>query len=566
MKQIRIPAAPVLFAPVLFASIVFLACGLGGCSNSSSEGATVAVEEPPTGRNGFFVGETGARMPRDSDHTIEIDAGDVDGDGDLDIVTANVNKEQNRIYINDGTGHFTDETLNPDSTGKRLPPVGDTTADVELADVDGDGDLDIFYANTTFDGQQNRLLINDGNGYFTGETLARLPLLDDYSRDAIFLDVDSDGDLDILVANSIFLGSQTGGQFNRILINDGTGHFTDETFDADDDPLRIPKDPGSTRDIAGADVDHDGDIDLFVANRAISNQNRLFLNDATGYFTDATGAMLPFDYQSSRDADFGDADGDGDPDIYICNASKFGAQNRIWINDGLGNFTDESLNPDGSQMRLPPQEEISKDADWADVDGDRDLDIALANCRHENGVIPTETGQQNRIFINYPGGYFLDETLKPNGAPNRFNPSKDNTYDIDFFDCDNDGDMDVLVGNRTQQNRLLINTSTRRNQITLISPPQGAKFSSPPTFKWTIGDHDAFEIEFSVDPNFDMIDWSDLKWKVGTKVMSYDLPPHIFGKAPAGIPIFWRVAGVDIDLPKLKKIYSQYSGFITVVR
>ncbi len=546
--------------PFLFAASVLLLCGMVGFS-SIAYGETAAADS-----NGYFVGETAARMPADENHTIEIDAGDVDGDGDLDIVTANVHRENNRIYINDGNGYFTDETLNLDGSANRLPPVNDTTADVELADVDGDGDLDIHYANTTFTGQQNRLLLNDGSGYFTEVTLDHLPIIDDFSRDVIFLDVDRDGDLDMLVANSIFLNPQTGGQYNRILINDGTGHFTDETFDPDGEPLRIPKDIGSTRDIAGADVDHDGDIDLFIANRSISNQNRLFLNDGTGYFSDATDTQLPVDTQSSRDADFGDLDDDGDMDLYICNASEYGAQNRVWVNDGSGTFTDESLNPDSTQLRIPPIQDISKDADWADVDGDGDMDVALANCRHENGVIPTETGQQNRIFINYQNGYFVDEALNPDGSGKRFNPSKDNSYDAEFFDADNDGDMDILIGNRTQQNRLLINTSTTRNQITLLSPPQGAKFSSPPTFTWTTGDHDFFQIEFSLDGNFSAIEWSHLKRTNGQRVMSYTLLPYIFDKAPAGIPIFWRVAGVDKDAAEIRRVDSHNSGFFTVVR
>ncbi|GAB4335628.1 MAG: hypothetical protein Kow0099_08160 [Candidatus Abyssubacteria bacterium] len=527
----------------------------------------MVTETEPVQVNGYFSGETRLRLPADDDNTIEIDAGDVDGDGDLDFVTANVYAEQNRIYINNGKGYFTDETLNSDGSPNRLPVDSDISADVELADVDGDGDLDLFFANSELEeGAQNKLYLNDGNGYFTEVTAEQLPVLKDFSRDAIFLDVDKDGDLDILVANSIFLGSQVGGQFNRILINNGAGYFTDETFDAEGDPLRLPEDIGSTRDIAGADVDDDGDIDLLVANRAISNQNRLFLNDSTGYFTDATATQLPIDVQSSRDADFGDVDNDGDLDAYICNASKEGAQNRLWINDGNGFFSDQSLNPDGSALRLPAQTEISKDADFGDVDGDGDLDIALANCRYENGVVPTETGQQNRIYINSGTGYFVDETLYPDGSARRFIPLEDNSYDIEFFDAENDGDLDILVANRTQQNRLLINTSTIKNQITLLYPPRGAKAASPPNFKWVAGDHDYFLIQFATDPNFNNVLWSDLKRSNGQQIMVYSLLPYLFDNAPAGVPIYWRVAGVDKDRSPLKVIFSYSHGLITKVQ
>ena len=160
----------------------------------------------------------------------------------------------------------------------------------------------------------------------------------------------------------------------------------------------------------------------------------------------------------------------------------------------------------------------------------------------------------------------MDEALNPDGSGKRFNPSKDNSYDAEFFDADNDGDMDILIGNRTQQNRLLINTSTTRNQITLLSPPQGVKPSSPPTFTWTTGDHDFFQIEFSLDGNFSAIEWSALKRTNGQKVMSYTLLPYIFDQAPAGIPIFWRVAGVDKDAAEIRRVDSHNSGFFTVVQ
>ncbi len=559
--KFRFSFCAVFIGFVLGGFLLLSAGGESAKADSAGQDAEQLVE------NGYYSGETRLRLPADDDNTIEIDAGDVDGDGDLDFVTANVHREQNRIYINNGEGYFTDETLNADGSANRLSVDSDITADVEFGDVDGDGDLDLFFANTELEeGAQNKLFLNNGNGYFNDVTADRLPALKDFSRDAIFLDIDKDGDLDILVANSIFLGSQVGGQFNRILINNGAGYFTDETFDADGNPLRLPEDIGSTRDIAGADVDDDGDIDLLVANRSISNQNRLFLNDSTGYFTDATGEQLPLDVQSSRDADFGDVDGDGDFDAYICNASKDGAQNRLWVNDGSGNFSDQSLNPDGSAFRIPAQTEISKDADFGDVDGDGDLDIVLANCRYENGVIPTETGQQNRIFINSGTGYFVDETLYPDGSGRRFNPVKDNSYDVEFFDAENDGDLDILVANRTQQNRLLINTSYIRNQITLLYPPPGAKATSPPTFKWVTGDHDYFQIQFAADPNFNNILWSDLKRTNGQRIMVYTLPLYIFENAPAGVPVFWRVAGVDKDLPYVKVIFSHNPGFITKVQ
>mgnify|MGYP000667801373 CR=1 FL=1 len=113
--------------------------------------------------------------------------GDVDGDGDLDIYVANSSNQQNKLWINNGSGSFTAMDIAGDT--------GDSYG-TTMGDVDGDGDLDIYVANN---GQQNKLWINNGSGSFTamditGDTGS--------SRGATMGDVDGDGFMDIYVANS----------------------------------------------------------------------------------------------------------------------------------------------------------------------------------------------------------------------------------------------------------------------------------------------------------------------------------------------------------------------------
>src|SRR5262245_3710166 len=107
--------------------------------------------------------------PGDTD-TLDVEFTDVDADGDLDLWiiegTAGPDGRANLLFINDGSGNFTDETA------ARLPagPVANST-EIEAADVDGDGDLDAIVANLG----PEQLLINDGSGYFSDESFSRLP-------------------------------------------------------------------------------------------------------------------------------------------------------------------------------------------------------------------------------------------------------------------------------------------------------------------------------------------------------------------------------------------------------
>ena len=169
--------------------------------------------------NANFTNETASRFPVNLNITQDLEWGDIDGDGDNDLLEGNENG--NRILINDGSGFFSDETTS------RLPfPVsGEETREVDLGDVDNDGDPDIFYSNVTFTQgfpSQNRLLLNDGNGFFTDVTSTNLPVAQQNTVDGDFRDIDLDGDLDILTAQA-FNGTY------QVLLNDSAGVYTNQT-------------------------------------------------------------------------------------------------------------------------------------------------------------------------------------------------------------------------------------------------------------------------------------------------------------------------------------------------
>src|SRR5690606_23249727 len=121
------------------------------------------------------------------------------------------------------------------------------------------------------------LWLNDGRGTF-GEASSQMPAISDVTYGAALGDVDRDGDLDCVFANHLQ---------DRLYLNDGAGRFTDVTAG------RLPVESAQTFANALGDVDGDGDLDLVLGNYGGASQDRLFLNDGTGTFTDATSTHLP---------------------------------------------------------------------------------------------------------------------------------------------------------------------------------------------------------------------------------------------------------------------------------
>ena len=209
--------------------------------------------------------------------------GDVDGDGDEDLVMGNLPNSQ--LYLNQGAGTFVD------GSAGRLPAASGVT-DVELADVDGDGDLDLVFGIT----RRSLLFLNDGTGVFQNATAGRLPSF--MNTEAVAMgDIDGDGDLDMLAGTL---------QRDGLFENDGSGVFTNVS-------PRLPSTAMFTYGVVLADLDGDGDLDAFTGGTGPAS---LYVNDGGGTFVGAT-RRLPAGLRQTRAVAAGDVDGDGDSDVIL---------------------------------------------------------------------------------------------------------------------------------------------------------------------------------------------------------------------------------------------------------
>lgn len=199
--------------------------------------ANVGMDEPPWTGGGHFllmgsaegtlIDEGAARVPGPREVASWGDAGDIDGDGDIDILTCGTGGMCN-LLINDGTGHFNyDDFRMPPPA---IEPPGFRSTNGQLLDVDQDGDLDIFFGLSITYGIRDVLLINDGSGYFKRAPEASLPVRrfagNGYSTGISTKgDLNGDGHPDILVA--LINHTTPSPQYNQLLLNRGDGTFED---------------------------------------------------------------------------------------------------------------------------------------------------------------------------------------------------------------------------------------------------------------------------------------------------------------------------------------------------
>lgn len=273
----------------------------------------------------------------------EVVAGDLDGDGDIDLAVILRDISQVRIALNQGGGVFIDGS----STA-----VGFNARGMDIADHDGDGDLDLATANRG--SNTATVLTNDGAGNFSAATLPSAG----EPRGAAFGDLDGDGDLDLAITNN--------DAFNVRLFNNERGVFTAWHV--------LSTAPNQAEGVFIADLDGNGTMDIATGaeddNQGI-NRAVIFLNAGGGAFGAALGYLTNgFGTSGVVAADF---DCDGWPDLALANQDT----NDISLLRNLGNgtFGPPQLRPVGTNPET---------LGMADFDGDGLMDLATANRDSNN--------------------------------------------------------------------------------------------------------------------------------------------------------------------------------------
>ena len=335
--------------------------------------------------------------------TVQAALGDLDGDGDLDVVFANPMRSHSEVWLNDGTGRL----LN---TGQELTQYGHGVA---LADLDEDGDLDAFIVCHQFI-TGSKIYLNDGSGIFTesGQDLQDANLS---GVEIHLIDLNGDGHTD---AHVVYY--DPAGLPDRVYLNDGAAQFHDSGLALEEDT------------IAWGDLDQDGDVDYFGKRDGVGYVVQL--NDGSGIFHE--GWQMEDEDTTIGAVALADFDLDGDLDALVTNGHRTTGYfpSRLFWNSGDGTFTD-------SQQQL--NETSAGELAVGDLDLDGDLDVVVSNMN-----------RPNEVWLNTHGalidsGLRLGEISEVSGRPT-------------LGDLDEDGDLDLIMGNFEGGAEVWFNTTIQR--------------------------------------------------------------------------------------------------------
>lgn len=457
---------------------------------------------------------------------------DLNNDGYYDIIEPNYSGffQQGQpqpllIYFNDGNADF-------DAGSDSIGDFNGRIRQVAIGDIDGDGYLDI-YAPDGWGGQggmADALFINQGDGTFVDEGDARLPAQQYFAGAARFGDLDGDGDLDLLVADGYGQGSKDDA-YGVVMLNDGDGYFDvggsvpsgGVGFDPDDIDL--------------IDIDRDFDLDVLINMHA--GKSSLWENDGAANFTDITDQWVDQPAQGFHyNPGVCDVDGDGDLDVWTDNMGP-GYTEQLAINDGNGNFTDETADRVAGNFGGADDNGVS----CADMDGDGDFDAVVYNLFTQGGDPRVE-----RILYNAGDGTF-------GGSPSwdEFPNTSDATLWGEAVDLNDDRRLDFVTAQGEQAGPLRVYRALDEMPQDVLAPViiasqevEGSVFpDSEPVVRYAVSD----EVVSDMGPRLDRAwvevtiggDLSEVEaWFVGGDLFMARLEAQ-----PAGTTVEYKLCALD---------------------
>jgi hypothetical protein len=408
---------------------------------------------------------------------------DYDQDGDLDVYLVQGQPLGPGAPASRGGTPLTDRLyrndLRVEADGTRRLRFTDVTAQsgidargygmgVAVGDIDNDGRPDLYL--TKFNAP-NQLFRNNGDGTFTDISKASGTDSASWSVSAAFVDVDRDGWLDLYVGN--YLRYTLEGNTRCMSPSGAPDYCTPDSYQPLPDRLYRNQRNGTFADVSAqsqvssafgpalgvstADFNADGWMDVYVANDG--QENQLWINRRDGTFDNRAllaGVALPLTgkAEASMGVDAGDVDDDGDDDLVVTVLTGEGS--NVFVNDGAGVFEDDS-----TRTGVGPASAAFTGfgAAWFDYDNDGRLDLLAVNgavqvieaLRQAGDPFPVH--QRRTLFHNTGNARFEDVSSRAGAAFTQSEVGRGAA----FGDIDNDGDVDVLVGNNNGPVRLLVN-------------------------------------------------------------------------------------------------------------